>query len=90
VKNPLVGNETQAAEVAAWVRDTLESRRTVKGEYRADPRLDLFDVVKVESKYGMIEPVAITHIKYTYNGAYAGSYTGRVISKEGYLERSGN
>lgn len=90
VSNPLVGNETQAAEVAAWVRDTLESRRTVSGEYRADPRLDLFDVVKVESKYGMIEPVAITHIKYTYNGAYAGSYTGRVISKEGYLARSGN
>ena len=90
VNNPLVANETQAAEVAGWVRDTLESRRTVKGEYRADPRLDLFDIVEVESKYGMIEPVAITHIKYTYNGAYAGSYTGKVISKEGYLARSGN
>lgn len=90
VSNPLVASETQAAEVAAWVRDTLENRRSVSGEYRADPRLDLFDIVRVESKYGMIEPVAITHIKYTYNGAYAGSYTGRVISKEGYLARSGN
>lgn len=90
VSNPLVASESQAAEVAAWVRDTLENRRSVSGEYRADPRLDLFDIVRVESKYGMIEPVAITHIKYTYNGAYAGSYTGRVISKEGYLARSGN
>lgn len=90
VSNPLVASEGQAAEVAAWVRDTLENRRSVSGEYRADPRLDLFDIVRVESKYGMIEPVAITHIKYTYNGAYAGSYTGRVISKEGYLARSGN
>ena len=90
VSNPLVTSESQAAEVAAWVRDTLENRRSVSGEYRADPRLDLFDIVRVESKYGMIEPVAITHIKYTYNGAYAGSYTGRVISKEGYLARSGN
>ena len=90
VSNPLVNTETQAAEVAAWVRDTLESRRSVSGEYRADPRLDLFDIVKIESKFGMIEPVAITHIKYTYNGAYAGSYTGKVISKEGYLARSGN
>lgn len=90
VSNPLVSNEAQAAEIAAWVRDTLESRRSVSGEYRADPRLDLFDVVTVESKYGVIAPVAITDIKYIYNGAFAGSYTGRVISKEGYLARSGN
>lgn len=90
VNNPLVANADQAGAVATWVQDTLENRRSVKGEYRADPRLDLFDIVRVESKYGMIEPVAITHIKYTYNGAYAGSYTGRVISKEGYLARSGN
>lgn len=90
VNNPLVSSEAQAAEIAAWVRDTLETRRSVHGEYRADPRLDLFDIVRVESKFGVIEPVAITNIQYTYNGAYAGSYTGRVISKEGYLERSGN
>ena len=90
VNNPLVSTEAQATEIASWVRDTLEARRSVRGEYRADPRLDLFDIVRIESKYGMIEPVAITNIKYTYNGAYAGSYTGRVISKEGYLERSGN
>lgn len=90
VNNPLVSTEAQAAEIAAWVRDTLETRRSVKGEYRADPRLDLFDVVRVESKYGVIAPVAITNIKYTYSGAFAGSYTGRVISKEGYLARSGN
>ena len=90
VNNPLVATEAQAAEIASWVRDTLETRRSVNGEYRADPRLDLFDIVRIESKYGVIEPVAITNIKYTYNGAYAGSYTGRVISKEGYLARSGN
>lgn len=90
VNNPLVSTESQAAEIASWVRDTLEARRSVHGEFRADPRLDLFDIVRVESKYGVIEPVAITNIKYTYNGAYVGSYTGRVIAKEGYLERSGN
>lgn len=83
VTNPLVSGEEQAAEIAAWVRDTLEPRRSVSGEYRADPRLDLFDIVKVESKYGVIEPVAITSIKYTFNGAFAGSYAGRVISEVG-------
>lgn len=90
VKNPLVQDVSQATLIATWVQDTFENRRSVSGEYRADPRMDLFDIVRVESKYGMIEPVAITHIKYTYNGAYAGSYTGRVISKEGYLARSGD
>lgn len=90
VSNPLVADEAQAAEIAAWVRDTLEPRRSVSGEYRADPRLDLFDIVKVESKYGVISPVAITNIKYTFGGAFAGSYTGRVISEEGYLARAGN
>lgn len=90
VSNPLISTQTQAAEVATWVRDTLETRRSIRGEYRADPRLDLFDVVRVESKYGMIAPVAITNISYTYNGAFAGSYTGRVISEVGYRARSGN
>lgn len=90
VNNPLVGTQAQAAEIAAWVRDTYEVRRSVSGEYRADPRLDLFDIVQVESKYGRIAPVAITSVKYTFNGAFAGSYTGRVISEVGYRARSGN
>lgn len=90
VNNPLVSTSTQAAEIAEWVRDTLVARKSLSGEYRADPRLDLFDIVQVESKYGVISPVAITHIKYDYNGAFVGSYTGRLISEEGYIARSGN
>jgi hypothetical protein len=81
VTNPMVSTETQAEDIAEWVRDTLQSRKTVSGEFRADPRLDLFDVVTVESKYGTISPVAITSIKYTYNGAFLGTYTGRVLTE---------
>lgn len=83
VDNPLVSTANQAKEIALWVRDTYQTRRSVSGEYRADPRLDLFDIVQVESKYGRIAPVAITGVKYTFNGAFAGSYTGRVISEVG-------
>lgn len=79
VNNSFVVNAVQAATVANWVRDTLENRETVSGEFRADPRLDLFDVVKVESKYGEISPVVITNIKYTFNGSFRGSYKGKVI-----------
>lgn len=79
VSNPLVRDADTAMSIATRVKDTLLSRKSVGGEYRADPRLDLFDVVAVESKYGRLSPVVITDVKYTFNGAFKGSYTGRVI-----------
>ena len=59
--------------------DWWKHREVVSGEFRADPRLELFDVVSVETKYGTISPVMITYIKYTYNGAFRGVYEGKVI-----------
>ena len=79
VSNPLVVDETQAQLVAEWVKDTLVTRKTVKGEYRADPRLDVFDIVAVASKYGDLQNVALTSIKYTFNGSFRGEYTGRLL-----------
>lgn len=80
VTNPLVGTEAHAAEVAAWIKANLESRKTISGEYRADPRLDLFDVVTVDSKFGSVAPVVITDIKYQFNGSFRGSYAGRIMA----------
>lgn len=82
VSNSFVVEEAQAALVAQWVRDSLQSRKTISGEFRADPRLDLFDVVTVESKYGTFSPVVITDIKYSFSGSFQATYTGRVISEE--------
>ena len=80
VDNSLVTTEAQAANIARWVKSTLSTRKTVSGEYRADPRLDVFDVVAVQSdKYGELPGVAITDIKYTFGGSFRGSYTGRVL-----------
>lgn len=79
VDNPLIINQHQA--VAEWVRDTLVTRKTVSGEFRADPRLDVFDIVSVQSKYGDLATVAITDIKYTYNGSFRGSYDGRLLGE---------
>lgn len=72
-------SDTELNSYAEWVRDTLVSRKTVSGEFRADPRLEVLDVVSIESKYGVIEPVALTTVKYTYNGSFRGYYEGRVI-----------
>lgn len=79
VSNPLVSNQTQAEMIAWWVRDTLTTRKTVSGEYRADPRLDVFDIVAVASKYGDLQNVALTSIKYTFNGSFRGEYEGRLL-----------
>ena len=80
VDNSLVTTEAQAANIAGWVKSTLSTRKTVSGEFRADPRLDVFDVVAVQSdKYGELPGVALTDIKYTFGGSFRGSYTGRVL-----------
>lgn len=79
VDNSFIVTEEQAITVAEWVREILQGRKTVKGELRADPRLDLFDIVTVESKFGNFSPVVLTEIVYTFNGAFRANYTGRVL-----------
>ena len=82
-ENNLIGTIEQAVLVADWMRIVLESRRTVSGEYRSDPRLDLYDIVTVESKYGAILPVVITDVSYSYTGSFKATYRGRVIGLGG-------
>lgn len=78
LENIMIQDSTNAVRVAEWVRKTLESRKTLSGEYRADPRLDVFDKIAVESKYGVNNAVYVTELEYTYNGAFKGRYVGHV------------
>lgn len=78
VTNTFISTKEQADMVAKWVCDNLRSRRNISGEFRGDPRLDLFDVVSVESKYGTIAGVVLTDVKYTFTGAFRVSYSGYV------------
>ena len=78
VENPLIVDAATANAVASWCRDCLKNRKIVSGEFRADPRLDALDTVTVVSKYGS-NSVQITNVKYTYNGAFRGTFTGRVM-----------
>ena len=79
--NEYIANETNAERVAEWVSNILKNRKTISGEFRADPRLDLYDVVRVEDRYSRLLTVAITNIKYTFNGSFRGSYTGRILEE---------
>ncbi len=77
VSNPLITDEATANAVAEWCKDCLKGRKTLSGSFRADPRLDALDKVTVVSKYST-SPVYITNIRYAYNGAFRGTYEGRV------------
>lgn len=74
--NPLISD---SLTMAYWIQMVWEPRKSVSGEFRADPRLDLFDMVNVESKYGLLSPVMLTDIKYEYNGSFRATYLGRVV-----------
>ena len=81
LQNEYIANETNAIRVASWVANILKTRKTVSGEFRADPRLELYDIVRVEDRYSRLVNVAITNIKYEFNGSFRGSYTGRILEE---------
>lgn len=76
--NDFIKTKTQAKSIAKWVCESLRSRQHISGEFRGDPRFDLFDVVKVESKYGTIAGVVLTDIKISFTGAFRVTYSGYV------------
>ena len=75
VDNPLISSD-RAAQVATWVAEYLKNRRTLSGNFRADPRLDVLDRVTNINQFAT-STVLVTEVKYTYNGAFRGSYEGR-------------
>jgi hypothetical protein len=86
VETPFLWNGTKNAikGVSDRYRAWWEHREFVFGEFRADPRLELFDVVTVETQYGKISPVMITYLKYTYDGCFKASYEGKSVGDFGF------
>lgn len=78
VTNELISTGEQAREVAKWTCDNLRTRQQIRGDFRCDPRLDLFDVVKIENKYGTISGVVLTDINVTFTGAFRVTYSGYI------------
>ena len=57
----------------------LKDRKTVSGNFRPDPRLEVFDKITVVSKYAT-NTVYITEIKYTFGGSFKADYKGRIAT----------
>lgn len=71
-------------EVLSYMYSTFEETRvSFSGTWRADPRLDLFDVISVES-CGELEQVCVTSFTYTFSGAWKGTFKAKTINATGY------
>lgn len=79
ISNPLIVQQNNATNVGRWASSVLRNRNIIKGSFRPDPRLDVLDIVSVESKYNSGFVAAVTEITYEYNGAFRGQYVGREI-----------
>ena len=75
ISNPLI-SDAQAPIVSAWAASYLQNRKTLSGQFRADPRLDALDRATVKNKYAE-NTVLVTTVKYSFNGAFRGDYEGR-------------
>ena len=79
VENDFIDTVEDAERIAKATAEVLKARKTISGEFRADPRLDALDIVTVESKFAT-NHVVITEIEYsTTGGAFHGRYTGKVV-----------
>ncbi len=79
VDNDFVTTQADARRVAEATAELLRGRKTISGEFRADPRLDATDLVTVESKFAT-NTVIISDIEYsTTGGGFHGRFTGRLV-----------
>lgn len=80
ISNPLICTEADALRVGETAKALLENRKVISGDFRADLRMDVLDVVLVASKYAS-NAIGVTNIAYsTTGGCFRAKYTGRVIT----------
>ena len=60
-----------------------EAKVTFSGTWRADPRLELFDTILIETN-GEIEPACITFVSMEFSGSWKGNYKAKSINARGY------
>ena len=82
IRNPFIQSSAHAEKVALWAANLYHLRKNVGGEYRADLRADLLDMILVENKYAQ-NSALLTSLKFSYHGAFSGTYTAKVLFTNG-------
>ena len=79
ISNAMIQTQNDAVRVGQAAVNLLTGRKTISGEYRADPRMDVLDMIAVQSKYSTND-VVVTDVTYTTTGgAFRGRFTGRAV-----------
>lgn len=78
ISNPLINSITLASNIGAWSKEYLNKRQNVELEWRSDPRLDVFDTIKVQLGTTTYD-VLITELNYSFNGSFKAKAKGKVI-----------
>ena len=80
ISNPFLSTEEDAMRVGEAAKNLLKNRKVISGDFRADLRMDVLDVVLVASKYAA-NAIGVTNVTYsTTGGSFRAKYTGRVIT----------
>lgn len=82
ITNPLWINDTTITlyqRALANLTNVLKERRHLSGEWRADPRLEIWDNITVETPFGRTR-IVITSLSLKYNGGLRGTFEGQVKS----------
>ena len=96
LRNEFISNQDQAAMVADKTKNYLGIRDTMSSNYRADPRLDVFDTVRLYAKNNIYK-LLVTEITYTFNGGFRGHAKGKckiyippyaILDKTAFIEES--
>jgi hypothetical protein len=84
IRNEFISSEAQAQIVAQKSIEYLGNRELVSADFRADPRLDVFDFACIYGKDGYTD-VLVTEIDYNFRGAFRATIKGRKAIEPLYL-----
>lgn len=74
VTNPILDDDFDALERARAINEYFQtSRKKISGKFRADPRIDLFDIVVIPNG-SKVSTCCITSLNMTFNGGWRGTY----------------
>lgn len=74
VTNPIMIDSFDAGKRALSIFEFWEvSRKKISGNFRADPRIDLFDIIVIPNG-NKVSVCCITKINFTFNGSWRGTY----------------
>ena len=72
--NPIIDDYLNAGSMVRMAYEIQQgARQRITGNFRADPRIDLFDVIAVPYQ-NKVAVCCLTKINFTYNGGWRGTY----------------